>query len=119
MTQLLSVSTGPNIEIDLKLGDGPMELVGDDSQLRQVVLNLILNAAEAMPEGGVVQVKTARVDDWVELSVSDTGCGMDKETAERIFDPFFTTKFTGRGLGLAAVFGIAQGHGGRIEVTCK
>ena len=117
MTQLLSVSTGPNIEIDLKLGDGPMELVGDDSQLRQVVLNLILNAAEAMPEGGVVQVKTARVDDWVELSVSDTGCGMDKETAERIFDPFFTTKFTGRGLGLAAVFGIAQGHGGRIEVT--
>ena len=117
MTQLLSVSTGPNVGIDLKLGEGPMELVGDDSQLRQVVLNLILNAAEAMPDGGVVQVRTSRNGGWLELSVADTGCGMDQETVERIFDPFFTTKFTGRGLGLAAVFGIAQGHGGKIDVA--
>lgn len=108
---------------------------GDVAQIRQVVLNLVLNAAQAMaPDGGVVRVAARMVmvgdvgwpgayvgEDvppgrYVCFDVTDTGRGMDTETLARIFDPFFTTKTTGRGLGLSAVAGIVRGHGGALHV---
>ena len=105
----------------------------DAAQLRQVVMNLVTNASEAMAgNGGAITVSTRvmRLDQALEspvvptvppgryvcLEVADAGCGMDDETLGRMFDPFFTTKFTGRGLGLAAVLGIVRGHSGAIEV---
>jgi PAS domain S-box-containing protein len=111
---------------------------GDPTQLRQVIMNLLTNAAEAMhAEGGVVTVRTSQVyaqpadlvspylheelstGSYVALEVADTGCGMDEATLAKIFDPFFTTKFTGRGLGLAGVLGIVRGHRGTIHVTSQ
>jgi CheY-like chemotaxis protein len=105
----------------------------DASQIQQVVMNLVINAAEAIGErAGTVRVKTglqaAGEHDTAEelkpgnygfLEVQDTGSGMDRETLGRIFDPFFTTKFTGRGLGLAAVSGIVRGHRGAIRVSSE
>jgi PAS domain S-box-containing protein len=112
-------------------------IVGDAGQLQQVIMNLIINAAEAIGDrAGEVVVRTQRLilspetaaawqigeqalpaGDYVQLSVADNGHGMDAETLARIFDPFFSTKFTGRGLGLAAVLGIVRGHGGGLKVT--
>ncbi len=108
---------------------------GDATQLRQVIMNLITNAAEAIgDQSGIVLIRTsvldidrsyitrAMFDDtltegrYVGLEVSDTGCGMDEETRAKMFDPFFTSKFSGRGLGLAAVLGIVRGHQGAINV---
>jgi two-component system cell cycle sensor histidine kinase/response regulator CckA len=107
----------------------------DATQVRQVIMNLITNASEALGEnGGLITLRTGVTEvtetdraahyleydltpgSYVFLEVSDTGCGMDAETRARIFDPFFTTKFTGRGLGLAAVLGIVRGHRGAITV---
>jgi CheY-like chemotaxis protein len=107
----------------------------DASQLRQVVMNLVVNASEAIGErSGVITLSTGAMDcdraylseSWLDeqlpegmyvfIEVADTGSGMDAETRARIFDPFFTTKFTGRGLGLAAVLGIVRGHRGAIKV---
>jgi len=108
---------------------------GDAAQLHQVLMNLITNASDAIADNvGVITVQTSVVhadrtylsstyldDDlppgpYVCMEVSDTGCGMDKETLSRIFDPFFSTKFAGRGLGLAATLGIIRGHRGAIKV---
>jgi two-component system cell cycle sensor histidine kinase/response regulator CckA len=107
----------------------------DATQIRQVIMNLITNASEALGnQAGIIRVITSviRCDraylgdlalaeelsegDYVSLEVSDTGCGMDEGTRARIFDPFFSTKFTGRGLGLAAVLGIVRGHKGTLKV---
>jgi len=98
------------------------EVEGDPAQLRQVVMNLLTNASDALPPGGgTITLRTASVPGpegptRVLLEVDDTGCGMDSETQARVFDPFFTTKFTGRGLGMAAVLGIVRGHEGTIEI---
>ncbi len=108
---------------------------GDAAQIRQVIMNLITNASDAIGEkSGVITVTTGvmkadrryllktYLDDelpegyYVYLEVSDTGCGMDRQTKSKIFDPFFSTKFSGRGLGLAAVLGIVRGHKGAIRV---
>ena len=110
-------------------------VAGDPTQLRQVLMNLVINAAESLPEnGGVIRLSTGKVDltadDLAELllgmdlppgtyiyfEVCDTGCGMSEEIRSRIFDPFFTTKQNGRGLGLAAVLGIVRGHRGALLV---
>jgi two-component system cell cycle sensor histidine kinase/response regulator CckA len=135
MVQLLSVSVPKNVVLNLQL-DRTLPLVrADGSQLRQVVMNLITNAAESFEEdGGVVGLRTSSMHcdrawldalggaeelpegRYVQLEVSDTGQGMDVATRERIFEPFFTTKFTGRGLGLAAVLGIVRGHSGTLKV---
>jgi two-component system cell cycle sensor histidine kinase/response regulator CckA len=107
----------------------------DDAQLRQVVMNLLINASDAMgDEGGLIQVSTGvmtcdRAYLWepyldhdlpegayVFPEVADTGCGMSEDTRKKVFDPFFTTKFTGRGLGLSAVLGIVRGHRGLIKI---
>ncbi len=133
MLDLLRVSIPKNgtLRVDLP-GDLPA-VQANSAQIRQVVMNLILNAAEALGEqGGIINISARRVSvshlraaknaaalpegEYVRLSVSDTGSGMTEETRTRIFDPFFTTKFAGRGLGLAAVQGIVRSHGGSIEV---
>lgn len=131
MGQLLRVSLSKGVTLELDLQPGLPGLSGDPTQLRQVVLNLITNASEAMAEGGgEIQVLTRHLDaaaasarlgrpvDHAHLClvVRDGGCGMAPETLSRIFDPFFTTKFTGRGLGLAAVLGIIKAHGGEVLV---
>jgi two-component system, cell cycle sensor histidine kinase and response regulator CckA len=107
----------------------------DPTQLRQIIMNLITNASDAIgSRSGIISITTGVVDadksylgttfldeslregDYVFIEVSDTGCGMDSATQTRVFDPFFTTKFTGRGLGLAAVLGILRSHRGAIKV---
>jgi signal transduction histidine kinase len=100
----------------------------DPSQMRQVLLSLLHNALEALPEGrGRVNLATRTLVDpgdlppgrYILLEITDTGIGMDAETLRRAFEPFFTTKFTGRGLGLAAVQGIVRAHHGGVQVTSK
>ena len=124
------------IQFALSAALPPIE--ADPSQIRQVVMNLITNAAEAIgDDGGVVRVSTGVLDAdlaclsatyfddhlpagaYVYLEVWDSGCGMSPETQAKIFDPFFTTKFTGRGLGLAAVIGIVRAHRGALNVSSQ
>ncbi|HET6577200.1 MAG TPA: response regulator, partial [Gemmatimonadales bacterium] len=100
-------------------------ITADPTQVRQVVMNLITNASDALGDApGGITLRTGLVRDasaneshpFVFLEVSDTGCGMDTDTLQRIFDPFFSTKFTGRGLGLAAVMGIVESHHGHVRI---
>jgi two-component system NtrC family sensor kinase len=93
----------------------------DSGQIKQVFLNLITNAAQAMPKGGTLSLRTFRLGDEVAISVSDTGQGIPPEIQDRIFEPFFTTKAVGEGtgLGLSVSFGIVQEHGGRISVESQ
>ncbi|MCE9613591.1 MAG: PAS domain S-box protein [Lentisphaerae bacterium] len=138
MGQMLAVSVSKKAALQYQLASGVALVEADATQLRQVVMNLIINASEAIGErGGVITVTTdcAACDqsylqetlwsdqlaagDYIRLRVSDTGCGMDRATQLKIFDPFFTTKFAGRGLGLAAVLGIVRGHKGTIRVTSE
>ena len=120
------------IKLDLKNG----RLRGDQTQLEQVLVNLVVNARDAMPNGGTITIETAQVEltrspvyhiaplqpgSYVRLAVSDTGCGMDLKTQSHIFEPFFTTKGEGKGtgLGLSTVFGIVTQCGGAIDVTSR
>jgi two-component system NtrC family sensor kinase len=91
----------------------------DFGQLRQAVVNLVLNAADAMAAGGQLTVSSAAHAEGVELEVADTGTGIPPEHLARIFDPFFTTKDKGTGLGLSVVYGIVERHGGRLEVKSE
>jgi len=135
MSHLLEVSIPKKVVIKYDLAAELHPIRADASQVRQVIMNLITNAAEACGErSGVVSLRTGMThldrgyisetlpnQELVEgyhvfLEVSDTGCGMDEETRVKIFDPFFTTKFTGRGLGLSAVLGIMRGHHGAIKL---
>ncbi len=120
---------GEDIELTTELGPGLPLVKVDPGQLEQVILNLVVNARDAMPEGGrltlatrqVAAVASGRDDAGVLLEVSDTGCGMDGSTRARIFEPFFTTKPVGHGtgLGLSTVYGIVDQSGGRIEVDSE
>ncbi len=105
------------IQFEVELEAAPVLLVGDAGQLKQVLLNLLLNACEAMPEGGALTVSTAIEHEGVRLEVADTGCGIPAEHLDAIFDPFFTTKpvGSGTGLGLSVSYGIVQQHGGTIR----
>ncbi len=96
----------------------PVEVEGDATQLRQVLMNLVTNACEALPaEGGHVSVRVTRAESGeVALDVSDTGCGVEPAALAKIFDPFFTTKGAGRGLGLAVAHGVVRAHGGSVAV---
>jgi signal transduction histidine kinase len=87
--------------------------------LEQVVLNLLTNAAEAMPDGGEIRIATTRTGDRVQLIVADTGRGIPAEDLAHIFDPFFTTKASGTGLGLSVSYGIVEDHKGTIEVESE
>ncbi len=98
-------------------GDLP-SVLGSSNRLQQVFLNLFMNARDAMPSGGMLEVRSSATNGYVEVEVTDTGIGIQRESLTRIFDPFFTTKATGRGtgLGLSVSYGIIQEHAGKIEV---
>jgi PAS domain S-box-containing protein len=107
-----------NISFTLNLAERPIPTDGDVGQLEQVLLNLVVNAADAMPEGGRLVIRTHIEENTATLEVSDTGSGMTDEVKARIFEPFYTTKEAskGTGLGLSVAHGIITGHGGHIEV---
>jgi PAS domain S-box-containing protein len=133
---LIKTSIPMTVELRLQLAPDLPAIEGDASQIQQLVMNLVLNGAEAIDEGqtgvvvvttGIQMVNEAYIQQtlsgdeitpgtYVMLDVSDTGCGMSEATVARIFDPFFTTKFAGRGLGLAAATGIVRGHKGVLKV---
>jgi two-component system, cell cycle sensor histidine kinase and response regulator CckA len=131
---LLESILGKNIQIETKLCKQPAGVRADPTQLEQVLMNLCLNARDAMPQGGLLSIETkiSQVPDelqiqgfahgsYVQLIVTDTGTGMDAGTREHIFEPFFTTKEPGKGtgLGLATVFGIVNQHDGYIKVISE
>jgi PAS domain S-box-containing protein len=135
MADLLKTSVSKKAGLSLQLADGPGWIEGDATQIRQVIMNLVINASDAL-EGapGRIDIRS-RVREldggalsgglpmdplppgrYVEISVIDTGCGMAAETVERLFEPFFTTKTAGRGLGMASVLGIVNGHRGKLRL---
>ena len=135
MGHLLLASISKKALLRYDLADATPIIDADSAQIRQIVMNLLINASEALgEESGVITLSTGLVHadtsylsgmfmkerlpegNYAFVEVSDTGCGMDKETKDKIFDPFFSTKFTGRGLGLSAVLGIVRGHNGAIKV---
>lgn len=138
MAQLLRASIGKDIRMELEPGSGVVAVQGDDTQLRQVLLNLVSNAAEAIGNAvgkvvirtGVTEVGSATSERrwfagelangrYAFMEVEDSGTGITSADRERIFDAFFTTKLTGRGLGLAAVLGIVKGHRGTVLVDSR
>lgn len=110
-----------DIAIEHHLKEGVPKVNGDVNQLEQVLLNLLLNACEAMPNGGTLRVSTTAQNRRLLLKVADTGCGIKREHLDQIFEPFFTSKpvGTGTGLGLSVSYGIIQQHGGSMEVESK
>ena len=137
--QLLEVSVPKATELRYVLDSSPLYVHGDAGQIQQIIMNLIINAGEAMgPTPGTITLRTSRIQiekndaqfwkytdtrlapgTYVLLQVIDTGQGMRPEVLSRIFDPFFTTKFTGRGLGLAAVLGIIRAHKGGVRIESE
>jgi signal transduction histidine kinase/ActR/RegA family two-component response regulator len=108
-----------HISLDLQLRCNAL-IMGDESELREVLVNMVFNAVDAMPKGGTLTLSAREIDGSVEISVSDTGMGMSEEVRLRIFDPFFTTKGkTGMGLGLAVGYGIIRRHEGTVEVESE
>jgi PAS domain S-box-containing protein len=135
MGRIVSASMSKKVALRFTLAETP-PVLGDVTQFRQVAMNLLLNAAEAIGDrDGTIAVSTGRLDrarlaplpgdaelpegEHVWLEIADDGCGMEPATLARVFDPFFTTKFMGRGLGLAAVQGIVRSHKGAIEVRSE
>jgi len=119
MADLLNYVLGGLVRVDLDLDPAPLCLQGDRVQLEQVIMNLAVNARDAMPDGGHLSFQTRRLASGeLTLKVKDTGTGMSPETLARIFEPFYTTKAVGQGtgLGLALVHGIVHSHHGRLEV---
>jgi CheY-like chemotaxis protein len=135
MLHMLEVSISKKAVLRLNLTKTLPPVEADATQMRQIIMNLVINASEAIADtSGVIAITTGCMDCdqsylkdvwldeniteglYVYLEIADTGCGMNKETLAKIFDPFFTTKFTGRGLGMAAVLGIVRGHKGAIKV---
>ncbi len=135
MLHILEVSISKKAILRLNLTRPLPTVEADATQLRQIIMNLVINASEAIGDkSGVIAITSGCMDCdqnslkdvWVDenltgglyvyLEIVDTGCGMDNETLSKLFDPFFTTKFTGRGLGMAAVLGIVRGHKGAIKV---
>lgn len=122
--QILERAIYKNIKIKLDIGQSPCYVEVDESKMEQALMNICVNAVEAMIEGGCLTIKTevffdcSRDKEFLKISIIDTGIGMDEETSKRIFEPFFTTKKNtgGTGLGLSIVYGIIKDFGGYIEV---
>lgn len=138
MAKMLKPTISPKVQIRLDYATEIPAIFADASQLRQIVMNLIINAAEAIGTGeGEISIALAKSEvteggsdrDYLGkaiaagwylcLEVSDNGCGMDNETLRRIFEPFYTTKFTGRGLGMSAVLGIITAHKGALQLSSR
>jgi two-component system, NtrC family, sensor kinase len=107
-----------HIKVESRLSDALPPVFGNTGKLQQVFVNLFLNAQDAMPYGGELDIQTGMIESMIVVDISDTGLGISEENLKRIFDPFFTTKAVGKGtgLGLAVTYGIVQEHGGRIFV---
>jgi len=135
MSSLLEVSLHKQVLFKLELADDLRLVEADESQLQQLMMNLITNANEAIEGAGNIVLRTGMIEpttawlqhcvgveqavasqNFVFMQVEDDGCGMDAKTRAKIFDPFFTTKFTGRGLGMSALLGIVRGHHGYIHI---
>ncbi len=125
MTPLLRRLMGETVTLETRLCPQPLPMQADQSQMEQLIMNLCINARDAMPSGGVVSITTLPVSPGpdtttalVRVTVSDTGAGMEESVQQRLFEPFFTTKDVGQGtgLGLAVVHGVVQQHGGSIRV---
>ncbi|MDU0457794.1 MAG: response regulator [Geobacteraceae bacterium] len=135
MLHMLEVSISKKAVLRFNLTKNLPSVEADATQMRQIIMNLVINASEAIGDkSGVIAITTGCMDCdrsylkdvwldenlsdglYVYLEIADSGCGMDRETMTKLFDPFFTTKFTGRGLGMAAVLGIVRGHRGAIKV---
>ncbi len=142
MSELMQVSLSKNTQLHMDLEQCNCMINGDKSQIQQVIMNLIINASEAIEEtgrGGEIRLSTSQVQmseadfdhcihqegmqpaagTYFCMTVSDNGCGMGEETRLKLFDPFFTTKFTGRGLGTSAMLGIVQSHNGALNVETE
>ncbi|NVN90846.1 MAG: GAF domain-containing protein [Desulfuromonadales bacterium] len=138
MHQILDVSLSKKATLSFDFDSNLADINADATQLRQVIMNLVINASEAIGEqSGEITITTGSMECdrdylselWIDeqlpegryvfLEVSDNGCGMDRETASKIFEPFFSTKFTGRGLGMATTLGIIRGHRGAITLKSK
>jgi len=135
MSELLHASISKSTRLHFDLDDAQTCIQGDEGQIQQVVMNLLINASEALDGStGHVYLSTGYQNlqqhdiqqllhaenmtegQYVYIDVRDTGCGMDSDTLKKMFDPFFTTKFTGRGLGMSAILGIVRGHHGGLDV---
>ncbi|MEI7907224.1 MAG: ATP-binding protein [Bacteroidota bacterium] len=136
---ILEVSVTKTAELRYELCNPSPCIIADSGQIQQVIMNLIINASDAMgTKPGVITVRTNSIElsrddskyseythnplapgSYAKIQVRDTGSGISQETLTRIFDPFFTTKFTGRGLGLAAVLGIIKGHKGGLRIESE
>ena len=136
MQNMLQRVIGPDIQMSTNVWPDLTPVLADTTQVEQILMNLIINARDAMPGGGKIAIELRNIEldkigvaahpslqpgDYVEMSVSDSGTGMDADTLSRIFEPFFTTKETGKGtgLGLATVYGIVQQNNGSIEVQSR
>ncbi|NTV49791.1 MAG: transporter substrate-binding domain-containing protein [Geobacteraceae bacterium] len=135
MVTMLKTTIQKNVVIKAELGTDIPFIMGDASQIRQVVMNLVINAAEAIGDAeGAIDVRLVKAElkakhtekdhlgliippgRYILFEVTDNGCGMDEETSRKIFEPFYTTKFTGRGLGMSAVLGIIKAHNGAMQL---
>ena len=138
MVKMLRAAIPKNVSIELDLASDEPEITGDPAQIQQIVMNLIINAADAIGgNNGTIRVvltilsgltsplendffgNTIPAGSYACLEVSDNGCGMDVETQRRIFEPFFTTKFSGRGLGMSAILGIIKSHDGALHLSSR
>lgn len=138
MTGLLEISISKKANLELNLDKNLPPIDADKTQIRQIIMNLVINSSEALGDNngnisiatGSMKYDTSFFNDsqivenpreglYVYLEINDSGCGMNKDTLSKIFDPFFTTKFTGRGLGMAAVSGIVRGHAGAIKIISE
>jgi signal transduction histidine kinase len=108
-----------SISLVLELADGDLPIAADSDQLRRALGNLILNAMDAMPEGGTLRVATCKIENAVRISIADTGQGLTPEECERLFTPYYTTKHHGTGLGLAIVQSVVSDHHGKISVVSE
>ncbi len=134
--KIISSTFDKAISIETRLFDGLPFVQADEVQMQQLLMNLCVNARDAMPQGGTLSIETdmimiherdttfymgAKAGNYVSLSITDTGIGMDKDTLDKIFDPFFTTKEKGKGtgLGLSMVYGVVKNHGGFEKVTSE
>jgi PAS domain S-box-containing protein len=136
LQDMLERLLGERVELELRLAEEPLLTLADRGQLQQVIVNLVVNARDAMSEGGRISIDTHRdaleaerrrfggvvaAGDWIRLTVADNGCGMSQEVLSHIFEPFFTTKELGKGtgLGLSTVYGIVRQTGGSILVDTR